>query len=253
MKKLLYAMAALFVMSFAFAPSPSYADAFDNVLQRWTKSTKVEDTEFGGKLEVKATYYSAEYIEAMVQKEAKANLWTEDEMENFKYRFLSTLKLDEMIPIHIEFINNGPTMHMGPFDIMVKLRIKNKLYKAVDYDKRFNFSFQGEKDGLIFFPRYDEKTGKDLLEGVKNVRLEFSTAISPLLEGRDITFMWDVARDDPSKLYKGATANKMETDRLLKRLESIRKDKAEEEARLKAITDEEETIRKRLDELASQQ
>ena len=65
--------------------------------------------------------------------------------------------------------------------------------------------------------------------------------------------MWDVARDDPSKLYKGATANKMETDRLLKRLESIRKDKAEEEARLKSITDEEETIRKRLDELAAQQ
>ena len=56
--------------------------------------------------------------------------------------------------------------------------------------------------------------------------------------------MWDVARDDPSKLYQGATANKMETDRLLKRLESIRKDKADEEARLKAITDEEETIQK---------
>ena len=253
MRKLFYAIAALFVMSLAFAPVPSYADAFDQVLQRWTKSMRYEDVEFGGSLEVLATYYSAEYIEAMVQKEAKDNLWTEDEMENFKYRFLSTLKLDEMIPIHVEFINNGPTMHMGPFDVMVKLRIKNKLYKAVDYDKRFNFSFQGKKDGLIFFPRYDEKTGKDLLEGVKNVRLEFSTAISPLLEGRDITFMWDVARDDPSKLYKGATANKMETDRLLKRLESIRKDKAEEEARLKAITDEEETIRKRLDELASQQ
>ena len=253
MKKLFYVFAALFVMSLAFTPAPSYADAFDNIIQRWTKSTRYEDVEFGGNLEVRATYYAAEYIEAMAQKEAKANLWTEDEMENFKYRFLSTLKLDEMIPIHVEFINNGPTMHMGPFDVMVKLRIKNKLYKAVDYDKRFNFSFQGKKDGLIFFPRYDEKTGKDLLEGVKNVRLEFSTAISPLLEGRDITFMWDVARDDPSKLYKGATANKMETDRLLKRLESIRKDKADEEARLKAITDEEETIRKRLDELASQQ
>ena len=253
MKKLFYAVAALFAMSLVFAPVPSYADAFDNILQRWTKSVRHEDVEFGGNLEVIATYYSAEYIEAMVQKEAKDNLWTDDEMENFKYRFLSTLRLDEMIPIHVEFINNGPTMHMGPFDVMVKLRIKNKLYKAVDYDKRFNFSFQGKKDGLIFFPRYDEKTGKDLLEGVKNVRLEFSTAISPLLEGRDITFMWDVARDDPSKLYQGATANKLETDRLLKRLESIRKDKAEEEARLKAITDEEETIRKRLDELAAQQ
>ena len=166
-------------MSLTFAPVPSYADAFDQVLQRWTKSMRYEDVEFGGSLEVLATYYSAEYIEAMVQKEAKDNLWTEDEMENFKYRFLSTLKLDEMIPIHVEFINNGPTMHMGPFDVMVKLRIKNKLYKAVDYDKRFNFSFQARKTDLFSYPRYDEKTGKDLLEGVKNVRLEFSTAIRP--------------------------------------------------------------------------
>ena len=252
MKKLFYAFAALFVMSLAFTPAPSYADALDNVLQRWTKSTEVEDTEFGGKLEVSATYYSAEYIEAMVQKEAKANLWTEDEMENFKYRFLSTLKLDEMIPIHVEFINNGPTMHMGPFDIMVKLRIKNKLYKAVDYDKRFNFSFQGQKDGLVFFPRYDEKTGRDLLKDVKNVRLEIAPAVSPLLEGREISFMWDVARDNPSKLYEGTTAARIETERLLKRLENLRKDKAEEESRLSAIENEISTIQSRLDELAQQ-
>ena len=252
MKKLFYVFAALFVMSLAFTSAPSYADALDTVLQRWTKSTEVEDTEFGGKLEVSATYYSAEYIEAMVQKEAKDNLWTEDEMENFKYRFLSTLKLDEMIPIHVEFINNGPTMHMGPFDVMVKLRIKNKLYKAVDYDKRFNFSFQGKKDGLVFFPRYDEKTGRDLLKDVKNVRLEIVPAISPLLEGREISFMWDVARDNPSKLYEGTTAARIETERLLKRLENLRKDKAEEESRLSAIENEISTIQSRLDELAQQ-
>lgn len=252
MKKLFYAIAALFVMSLTFAPVPSYADAFDQVLQRWTKSMRYEDVEFGGSLEVLATYYSAEYIEAMVQKEAKANLWTEDEMENFKYRFLSTLKLDEMIPIHVEFINNGPTMHMGPFDVMVKLRIKNKLYKAVDYDKRFNFSFQGQKDGLVFFPRYDEKTGRDLLKDVKNVRLEIAPAVSPLLEGREISFMWDVARDNPSKLYEGTTAARIETERLLKRLENLRKDKAEEESRLSAIENEISTIQSRLDELAQQ-
>ena len=252
MKKLFYAIAALFVMSLAFAPVPSYADAFDQVLQRWTKSMRYEDVEFGGSLEVLATYYSAEYIEAMVQKEAKDNLWTEDEMDNFKYRFLSTLKLDEMIPIHVEFINNGPTMHMGPFDIMVKLRIKNKLYKAVDYDKRFNFSFQGQKDGLVFFPRYDEKTGRDLLKDVKNVRLEIAPAVSPLLEGREISFMWDVARDNPSKLYEGTTAARIETERLLKRLENLRKDKAEEESRLSAIENEISTIQSRLDELAQQ-
>ena len=229
----------------------SSADTFDQVLQRWTKSRKIVDEE-GGNLEIKATYYSAEFIEALVQKEAKDNLWTQQEADDYKYKFLSTLRLEEMIPIQVEFVNNGPTMHMGPFDIMVKLRIANKTYKPADYDRRLNFKFQGKKEGLIFFPRYDEKTGKDLLKDVKSVRIEFVPAISPLLEGRDITFIWDVARDDPRKLYQGTTAAKIETDRLLKRLEKLRKDKAEEEAKLASINNEISTIQARLDELAKQ-
>ena len=254
MKRLATLICIFFALTIAVsaAPAPSYADTYDQIFQRWTKSVRVEDVEFGGNLEVKATYYSAEFIEATIQKEAKDNLWTQQEADNFKYRFLSTLRLDEMIPINIEFINNGPTMHMGPFDIMVKLRIKNKLYKAVDYDKRFNFSFQGQKDGLVFFPRYDEKTGRDLLKDVKNVRLEIAPAVSPLLEGREISFMWDVARDNPSKLYEGTTAARIETERLLKRLENLRKDKAEEESRLSAIENEISTIQSRLDDLAQQ-
>ncbi|MDO5115056.1 MAG: hypothetical protein Q4D58_03025 [Synergistaceae bacterium] len=229
----------------------SSADTFDQVLQRWTKSLKHVD-EDGGNLEVRATYYSAEFIEALVQKEAKDNLWTQQEADDYKYKFLSTLRLEEMIPIQVEFINNGPTMHMGPFDIMVKLRIGSKTYKPADYDRRLNFKFQGKKEGLIFFPRYDEKTGRDLLKDVKSVRLEFAPAISPLLEGREISFIWDVARDDPNKLYQGTTAARIETDRLLKRLEKLRKDKAEEEAKLAAINDEIATIQARLDELATQ-
>ncbi|WP_302794934.1 hypothetical protein [Cloacibacillus evryensis] len=231
--------------------APSFADTFDQVLQRWTKSRKIVD-EDGANLEVRATYYSAEFIEALVQKEAKDNLWTQQEADDYKYKFLSSLKLDELIPIQIEFINNGPTMFLGPFDIMVKLRIAGKTYKPVDYDRRFNFKFQGKKEGLVFFPRFDEKTGKDLLKGVKNVSIEFVPAISPILEGRNISFIWDIARDDPQALYKGAAANKLETDRLLKRLEKLRKDKAEEDAKLKAINDEISTIQNRLDELARQ-
>ena len=230
---------------------PSYADTFDQVLQRWTKSRKIVD-EDGANLEVRATYYSAEFIEALVQKEAKDNLWTQQEADDYKYKFLSSLKLDELIPIQIEFINNGPTMFLGPFDIMVKLRIAGKTYKPVDYDRRFNFKFQGKKEGLVFFPRFDEKTGKDLLKGAKNVSLEFVSAISPILEGRTISFIWDIARDDPKALYKGTAANKLETERLIKRLEKLRKDKAEEEAKLASINNEISTIQARLDELAKQ-
>ena len=143
-------------------------------------------------------------------------------------------------------------MHLGPFDIMVKLRIGSKLYKPADYDKRFNFRFQGEKDGLVYFPRFDEKTGKDLLKGAKSVTLELSSAISPVTRGSIVKFMWDVYNDDPSKLYQGKSAARFETDRLLKRLEKLRKDEAELQKQLKSVQDEKATIQTRLDELAKQ-
>ncbi len=251
MKKKLGCIITALCLAILWGTMASAASPFDQVLQRWTKTRKFVD-EDGANLEVKATYYSAEFIEALVQKEAKDNLWTQQEADDYKYKFLSTLHLDEMIPIRIEFINNGPTMYLGPFDIMAKLRVGNKLYKATDYDKRFNFKFQGKKEGLIFFPRYDEKTGKDLLKGQSNVRLEISANISPITEGKDTSFIWDIKDDNPQKLYQGSTAARIETDRLLKRLEKLRKDKAVEEEKLASINSEISTIQARLDELAKQ-
>ena len=247
------------VLAFALAlfcgvctASSSYAAPFDKILDRWTKTRTYVDRDDISKLHIWCTYYSAEFIEAYIQKEAAANLWTEQEAEDYKYKFLQALRLDEMIPIQIRFVNNGPTMHLGPFDIFVKLIIGKKSYKPADYDKRFNFAFQGEREGLVFFPRYDEKTGKDLLEGVKSVTLELRGSISPsMTNGNATRFQWDVANDNPSKLYQGTTAARIETDRLIKRLENLRKDRADEEARLKAIDDEINTIQTRLDELAS--
>lgn len=246
---LLFIMVALLI----FTPAIVSAEPFDNVLQRWTKSVKYTDKEnMIDNLEIRATYYSAEFIEALMQNEAKNNLWTQQETDEYKYNFLRALRLDDMIPIQIEFINNGPTMHLGPFDIMAKLLIGNKEYKMVDYDKRFNFKFQGKREGLVYFPRYDEKTGKDLLKGVKSVKLTISPSISPVVDGKRTEFYWDIYNDDPSKLYQGKTAARFETDRLLKRLEKLRKDKAEHEKQLQGINDEISTVQKRLDELAKQ-
>ena len=90
------------------------------------------------------------------------------------------------------------------------------------------------------------------MKGVKNVSLEFVSAISPILEGKTISFIWDIDRDDPQALYRGKAADKLETERLLKRLEKLRKDKAEEEAKLASINGEISTIQARLDELAKQ-
>ena len=252
MKKKSIATLLLLAMIVLFTGAAN-ADPFDQVLNRWTKTIKYIDEDKISFLEIKATYYSAEFIEAYVQKEAKDNMWTQQEMEDYKYNFLAALQMTEMIPIMIEFTNNAETMHLGPFDIMVKLGIGNKFYKPVDYDKRFNFKFQGKKEGLVFFPRFDEKSGKDLLKGQKNVTLELKHTINPsVTNGKDTKFIWTVENDDPSKLYQGKSADRFETDRLLKRLEKLRKDKAEHEKQLQGINDEISTVQKRLDELAKQ-
>lgn len=252
MKKKSIATLLLLAMIVLFTGAAN-ADPFDQVLNRWTKTIKYIDEDKISFLEIKATYYSAEFIEAYVQKEAKDNMWTQQEMEDYKYNFLAALQMTEMIPIMIEFTNNAETMHLGPFDIMVKLGIGNKFYKPVDYDKRFNFKFQGKKEGLVFFPRFDEKTGKDLLKGQKNVTLELKHTINPsVTNGKDTKFIWTVENDDPSKLYHGKSAARFETDRLLKRLEKLRKDKAEHEKQLQGINEEISTVQKRLDELAKQ-
>ena len=229
----------------------AYAAALDNILLRWRKTALYEENT--SNLTVAVTYYSAELVEAEIQAEAEKNLWTQDELEKYKYRYLQTLNLAEMIPIKVEFVNNGPTMYPGPFDKMIDMKIGNKTYEPVDYDKRMNFSFQGEKDGLVFFNRFDPKTGKNILDGQKRVTIEISAGISPLIAGRgkQARFFWDIKNDDPSKLYAGQTAARLETDRLLKRLENLRKDRADEEGKLKAIDDEINTIQTRLDELAS--
>ena len=239
---------ALFITAIC---ATAYAAAIDNILLRWRKKVLYQDGT--SNLTVAVTYYSAELVEAEIQNEAEKNLWTQDEMERYKYRYLQMLNLSEMIPIKIEFVNNGPTMHPGPFDKMIDMKIGNKTYEPVDYDKRLNFAFQGEKEGLVFFSRFDPKTGKNILDGQKRVTITLSAGISPLIAGRGrmARFFWDIKNDDPSKLYAGQTAARLETDRLLKRLENLRKDRADEEARLRAIDDEINTIQTRLDELAN--
>ena len=250
-KLLLTVVTMLFVIgccSVAFA-----ADTFDSVLKRWTKEKIYTGDDKLSTLTVDATYYSAEFIEAYVQSQAQKNLWTQQEADNYKYEFLKSLRLQEMIPVQIRFVNNAQTMYLGPFDIMIKLRIGNQLYKPVDYDKRFNFKFQGEKEGLVYFRRFDEKTGKDLLKGVKQIAIEMPYTINAsVTNGVTTKFMWDISNDDPQKLYQGKASSRFETDRLLKRLDILKKNEADLQKQLKSIEDEKGTIEKRLDELAKQ-
>ena len=107
-----------------FVCSDAYAASLDNILLRWRK--KAEYIDGTSNLTVYITYYSAELVEAEIQAEAQKNLWTQDELEKYKYRYLQMLNLAEMIPIKVEFVNNGPTMYPGPFDKMIDMKIGNK-------------------------------------------------------------------------------------------------------------------------------
>ncbi|MDO4952277.1 MAG: hypothetical protein Q4E34_00440 [Synergistaceae bacterium] len=224
---------------------------FQSVMHRWIRSSdkKYEEGSQTSYVEVQAVYFSPDYIEAHVQDQAQKNLWTQQEMEDYKYKYLQTLQLDKMIPFLVYIDNSASSMHMAPFDNIVKMRIGGKTYKAVDYDKRFNFRLMGEIEGLVFFPRYDEKTGKPLLsENGGTVQLEFNSFMSPILRN-NITLIWSVGKEDINRLYAGKTAARLESDRLVERLGRLKKDKEALDAKAGTIQQEINTIQKRLDDL----
>ncbi|TDY65114.1 hypothetical protein C8D99_101264 [Aminivibrio pyruvatiphilus] len=244
-----YLMTVIWVLAVCFAPSPVTGD--EKVLNRWSQKQDFYD-KFGSELEVRATYYSAEYIEALVQVEAQKNLWTSDETEQYKYQLLKSLSLDEYIPIHIAFDNRGPAMHMSPFDKLATLWIGKNKVSPVDYDKRFNFRLQGKRDGLVFFPRYNEK-GKPYLENAKTIRFSLSNAISSTTMDRSaVDFFWDVHRDNPEGLYKGRAAARLELDRLIKRIEKLNAEKRDLESKLNELNNELSSVNKRVEELQKQ-
>jgi len=236
------------------AQTKQIRSGFRHTMQKWIRSSdkKYEEGSKTSYVEFSAVYFSNEYIEAHVQDQAQLNLWTQQEMENYKYQYLNTLQLDKMIPILVHIDNSGPAMHMSPFDSVVKLRIGSKVYKPIDYDKRFNFRLMGEIEGLVFFPRFDEKTGKPLLGGKNNmVTLEINSFASPILRS-NIQLNWTIGNDDVSKLYAGKTAARLESDRLLERLNKLKKDKAELESKANGLQQEMDTIQRRLDDLQKQ-
>ncbi|MDR1622532.1 MAG: hypothetical protein LBS00_09175, partial [Synergistaceae bacterium] len=199
------------------------------------------------------TYYSAEYVEALVRTEAEKNLWTKDEEERYKYNLLKTLNLEECIAFHVNFDTTGTPVFLQPFDRHLKLYAGKKVLEPVDYDKRFNFKLQGKRDGMIWFPRYDEKTGKNLLEGVKDLRLVISGSISQATtKTGDVRFVWNITGDDPSILNSGTAANRLELDRLIKRLGKLGTEKAALQKQLDTLDKELSEIDARVDELQRQ-
>lgn len=236
---------------FLMSANTLFAADYTKTLNKWTREETFREPGSIGPLEMKVTYYSAEYVQALIESEAEKNLWTTDEKENYAYQLLKTLNMEDTIPVHVEFRNYGPSMHMAPFDEMVTLWIGKKKFAPVDYDKRFNFRLQGDRDGMVHFPRFDEK-GKPLLEKVSSVKLSFNSAIHPYISRSSVDFVFDVHKDNPEALYAGKAASRMELDRLIKRIEKLSAEKKELENRLGALDTELNEINKRIEELQRQ-
>ncbi|MBQ4401499.1 MAG: hypothetical protein II832_04985 [Synergistaceae bacterium] len=231
---------------------PSYsADSTDPILKAWSHETNAQTKEGDQSIRIIATYYSNEYVEALVASEAEKNLWTADEMENYKYTLLKNLNLAESIPFHIDMYVRGIPMYAQPFDKHITMMVGGKKYSPVDYDRRFNFKILGARDGMVHFPRYDEKTGKDILAGAKDVRLIFDSAISHALSGRgDVMWVWDLTKDR-GKIAGGRAADRLEADRLIKRSGKIDEERAALQKRLDELNRERDEINSRIDELQS--
>ncbi|NLG95660.1 MAG: hypothetical protein GX487_10025 [Acetomicrobium flavidum] len=230
-----------------FCGVSSFGADFDSILQKWSR-TYTTKGELGDVLTITATYYSAEYIEALVQREAEKNLWTESEVENYKYELLKALQLEEYIPIMLSFDMKGAPLRMAPFDNKAILWVGGQKLTPADYDRRFNFKLSGKREGLVFFPRYDE-SGKSYLEGVSTLRLTIDGNIGPITMGKQIDFYWDVSKDDPSKLYEGRAASRLELERLIRRLNQLKEQKSKLEEQIAAIEKEIEMVEGRIEEL----
>lgn len=218
---------------------------------RWTRTQSFADKAVLGNFTLKVTYFSADHMQTVIREEAQKNMWTKDEEEQFKYQLLNTTSFEKYLPFYVSFDNNGPSMHMSPFGEQVYLWVGKKKVSPVDYDRMFNLKLQGRREGFVFFPRYDEKTGKPLLEGVKNIKLVFNYGIHDFVKN-DINFIWDVDKDNAGSLMEGKAAAKLEVDRLLKRLEILNGKKRELEKQLTEVQDEISKVNSRILELQKQ-
>ena len=228
------------------------AEKTSPVMERWVRRSSAADKEGAQSMKVQVTYYANEYVEALVNSEAEKNLWTQDEMENYKYTLLKTLNLSESLAFHLDLNVNGVPMYPAPFDKHIYLMIGKKRYTPSDYDKRFNFKLSGKRDGMVYFPRYDSKTGQDVLKGAKDVRLFLDASITYAQAGKgDFMWVWDITKDKPSSAGDGKAAARLEIDRLLRRMEKLDKERQELQGQLDKINQELDEVNSRMDELQS--
>lgn len=224
------------------------ADQYEKALARWSRHAEYHN-DMGGTFSVKATLYTVDYVNGLMESEAEKNLWTASELEDYKYNFLNGIKIDEYLPIYLELEELGPTAHMAPFNEMIHLWVGNKKYAPAEYDQRFNFPLQGKRDGIVYFPRYDEKTGASVFNKDTTLRFVMVSGASPVLESKEVRLNWDVKAENVGVPTTGTAAGRMEIDRLLRRIEKLTGERTELEKQLESKKSEIDEINARIDEL----
>ena len=131
---------------------------------------------------------------------------------------------------------------------------KNK-YEPVDFERRFNFKIIGDREGMVHFPRYDPKTGKEILQGARDLRISLDSSISHAIasRGRDVLWIWDLSKDRGGVLKSGKAASRLEIDRLLKRMDKLRTDRDGLQRQLDALNKEYNEVSSRIDELQTRE
>ena len=214
------------ILLFMFACASSFAAEAENpVLRAWTKETTGSEKSGEQSVKIRATYYSNEYVEALIMAEAEKNLWTNDEMENYKYTLLKNLNLGDSIPVHIDITVQGMPVYAGPFNKHISMRVGKNKYEPVDYDKRLDFRLQGQRDG--------------------------SSVTSALSARGDVLWVWDLTKDR-GQIGGGKAATRLEIDRLLKRSENLDEQRAALQKQIDALTKEYNDVNSRIDELQAQ-
>ncbi|MDR3321072.1 MAG: hypothetical protein LBS93_01380 [Synergistaceae bacterium] len=251
MKRVMFlCLSVLFALFATLAPARSgeAANKFETAMAKWVRQEEYKN-DLGARFIVRATLYTADFIDNLMQNEAEKNLWTASELEDYKYNFLKGLNIEDNVAIHLEFNQLGPTAHMAPFNEKVQLWIGNKKYGPTEYDQRFNFPLQGKRDGIVYFARYDEKTGESLFNKNTTLRLIMLSATSPILGTKEVRINWDVTADTMGALSGSTAADRMEVDRLLRRMERLAAEKAELESQLESKNQEIDDINSRIEEL----
>ena len=69
-------ISASLILLFLFIPAVCFAaDKTDSVLAQWSHESNFSEKDGDQTVRIKATYYSNEYVEALIAAEAEKNLW----------------------------------------------------------------------------------------------------------------------------------------------------------------------------------